>query len=282
MLKDPSVFYIWEWEYTSYFKRFVWWICIQIQFSVFRVRSYFKGDTVSRCVRGVNPIGSAKKKHKMLGVYFTLANFHSFHRSTVDNLQLLLLYREADFKYFGHEKVFSPLPSDLRELETNGLNIHRNIVKATVCCIAGGSLGSHNIGGFTENFCTSCYFCRYCHVTRSEQDNLEYHAPIRTIQDYNDTVQELQNDDASEVRGLKFDSPAFFNVCQPGLPPCIGHDLFEWHTNLQLAIYLNYFVKVKKFLCLHFQYLQPNRRIRQFSYQRSDVILHSQTFLKRM
>lgn len=48
----------------------------------------------------VNPLGSAKKKHKMLGVYFTLANFEPFHRSTIDNLQLLR--READFKYFGH------------------------------------------------------------------------------------------------------------------------------------------------------------------------------------
>lgn len=39
----------------------------------------------------VNPIGSAKKKHMMLRVYFTLANFDYFHRSTVDNMQLLLL-----------------------------------------------------------------------------------------------------------------------------------------------------------------------------------------------
>ena len=80
----------------------------------------------------VNPLGSAKKKHKLLGVYFTLANFDPFHRSTVDNLQLLLLCREADFKYFGHEKVFSQLITDLGELETNGLNISGNIVKATV------------------------------------------------------------------------------------------------------------------------------------------------------
>lgn len=72
-------------------------------------------------------------------------------RSAIDNMQLLLLCREADFKQFGHEKVFSPLISDLRELETNGLNIHGNNVKATIFCIAGDNLGLHNIGGFTEN-----------------------------------------------------------------------------------------------------------------------------------
>lgn len=134
----------------------------------------------------VNPLGSAKKKHKILGVYFTLANFEPFYRSTIDNLQLLLLCREADFKYFGHEKVFSQLITDLGELETNGLNFSGNIVKATVFCIASDNLGSHNIGGFTENFSTSHHFCRYCHVTRSELDNLEYHAPIHTVQEYND------------------------------------------------------------------------------------------------
>lgn len=79
--------------------------------------------------------------------------------------------------------------SDLKELETNGLNKHGNILKAAVFCIVGDNLGWHSIGGFTENFSTSQYFCRYCHVTRSELDNLEHRAPIRTVQDYNDAVQ---------------------------------------------------------------------------------------------
>lgn len=57
----------------------------------------------------VNPRGSAKKKHKMLGVCFTLAKFDAFHRFTVDNLQLLR--READFIHFGHEKVFFSIDS---------------------------------------------------------------------------------------------------------------------------------------------------------------------------
>lgn len=99
---------------------------------------------------------------------------------------------------------------------------------------------------------------------------MEYHAPIRTVQEYNDTVQELQNGYASVVRGVKcnsvFNSLTFFHVCQPGLPPCIGHDLFEGVVASDLAIYLIHFVKVKKF----FTYSQLNRRIKQFSYQGSD------------
>lgn len=219
----------------------------------------------------VNPLGSAKKKYKILGVYFTLVNFNPFYRSSVENLQLLLLCREVDFKYFGHEKVFSTMLSDIKELETNGLVISGHVFKATVFCIAGDNLGSHNIGGFTENFSTSTYFCRYCLVTRRELHDLQKGAPPRTVQNYNEAVEELQSGALTESRGLKFDSVfnslTYFHVCQPGLPPCIGHDVFEGIVAYDLAIYIRYFVKVKKF----FTYTQLNRRIKQFSYQGSDA-----------
>lgn len=60
----------------------------------------------------VNPFGSAKKKHKIVGVYFALANYEPFFRSSGDHLQLL--HTEQDMKYFGHEKLFSRMLSDMR------------------------------------------------------------------------------------------------------------------------------------------------------------------------
>ncbi|CAM4558223.1 unnamed protein product [Leuciscus chuanchicus] len=53
---------------------------------------------------------------------------------------------------------------------------------------------------------------------------------------------------------------------QPGLPPCIGHDLFEGVVAYDLAIYLRYFIKIKHW----FTYTQLNRRITQFAYKDSD------------
>ncbi|XP_036436901.1 uncharacterized protein LOC118815075 [Colossoma macropomum] len=219
----------------------------------------------------VNPLGSAKKKYKILRVYFTLASFDPFYRAIVENVQLLLLCREVDFKYFGHINVFSTMLSDIKELETNGLVISGHVVKATVFCIAGDNLGSHNIGGFTEDFSASTYFCRYCLVTRSELHDFQKCAPPRTVQKYKEAVEEVQAGALTESRGLKFDSLfnslTYFHVCQPGLPPCIVHDVFEGIVAYDLAIYIKYFVKVKKF----FTYSQLNRRIRQFSYQGSDA-----------
>lgn len=67
----------------------------------------------------VNNLGSSKKKHKIMGVYFMLANVDPFYCSSIDTSQLMLLCNDRDFKYFGHDKLFSTMLSDLRDLETN-------------------------------------------------------------------------------------------------------------------------------------------------------------------
>lgn len=54
----------------------------------------------------VNPLGSGKKKHKILGVYMSLGEFQPHNRSCVDPMQLVMLCRENDLTTFGQEKVF--------------------------------------------------------------------------------------------------------------------------------------------------------------------------------
>lgn len=59
-------------------------------------------------------------------------------------------------------KVFSELLTDLKQLEENGIIMGDGfVVKGALYCTAGDNLGSHTIGGFTENFSSSEYFCRY-------------------------------------------------------------------------------------------------------------------------
>lgn len=57
----------------------------------------------------VNPLGTAKNKHKILAVYYSSGNLHPYNRSKVNTLQLVLLYRESDYKMFGQTKVFNPV-----------------------------------------------------------------------------------------------------------------------------------------------------------------------------
>ena len=57
---------------------------------------------------------------------------------------------ESDFKRFGIAKVFSELLADLKSLETDGINVDGETVKAGLYCIAGDNLGSHCIGVYRK------------------------------------------------------------------------------------------------------------------------------------
>lgn len=166
----------------------------------------------------VNPLGSSKKKHKILSVYLTLTDILPHNRSAIDNMQLVLLCKEQDFRYFGMDKVFEPLIRDLKALEESGVEINNGqAVRGRLCAISGDNLGSHSIGGFVENFSVSHYFCRYCDVKRSQFEG----SPLvrgnsRTPESFLKHVQELGKGDLISECGVKSDSPfnqlAFFHV----------------------------------------------------------------------
>ncbi|XP_038062996.1 uncharacterized protein LOC119733676 [Patiria miniata] len=101
----------------------------------------------------VNPLGSAKKKHKILAVYYSLGNLHPYNRSKIDPIQLVSLCKESDVQYFGQERFFSRLVADLKDIEDTGLHIGFGAkVKGSVVAFLGDNLGSHFLGGFLENF----------------------------------------------------------------------------------------------------------------------------------
>ena len=226
----------------------------------------------------MNPLGSAKNTHKVLAVYLSLANLPIHLRSNTDHMFLVLLCVENDFKHFGIAKVSSELLADLKSLETDGIHVDGEPVKGGLYCIAGDNLGSHCIGGFTENFSCSRYFCRYCEISRSE-----FHAdpnacgPPRTPETYDAAVADLQAENILDVRGIKvnsvFNTLETFHVSQPGLPPCLGHDLFEGVVSYDLALCLKNYIKIKKW----FTYSLLNRRIKQFKYKGSEALTKRST-----
>lgn len=71
-----------------------------------------------------NPLGSSKKKHKVIGMYYRL---NILNRSNIDNIQLILLTYVKYLKIFSQEKVFGMLVNDLKALEENGLMFKNNV-----------------------------------------------------------------------------------------------------------------------------------------------------------
>lgn len=82
--------------------------------------------------------------------------------------------------------------------------------------------------------------------------------PQRTPESYDSAVGDLQAGDSQDIKGIKvksvFNALKSFHVCQPGLPPCVGHDIFEGVLSYDIALCLKYFVKKKEWLTVHIHF----------------------------
>lgn len=191
-----------------------------------------------------NPLGSFKKKHKIIGIYMTFANLPAWHRCQVDEIQLVALVYERDVKKNGFSNVLKVITDDIKILETQGFAVKDDaILKGSLVSVVGDNLGSHQIGGFNENFHLNGYFCRHCHINKPRNIK-DFYASwgMRSKSSYNhDVVICLAAGDSS--RGIKSDSllntTESYHVCNPGLPPCIAHDLFEGVVQFDLMLVIN-------------------------------------------
>lgn len=240
--------------------------------NIFRESNFIKIFLYQDSFETVNPLGSAKKKHKILAVYYTLGNFYPWNRSKTDNMQLVILCKQKHFDYFGHKSVFKRLVDDIKLLE-KGVSIEGNkIQQGSVFSIIGDNLGSHGIGGFVENFSTSQYHCRYCLVTKEKMFQETFYYVIdemRTIENYVDCLDHIERENLNDYKGIKFNSVfnelTYFHVVQPGLPPCLGHDIFEGVVAYDVFLYVKELIKDNVFTI---DFL--NDRINKFPYSISD------------
>lgn len=114
-----------------------------------------------------------------------IGNLNTHTRSYVNSIKLVALCKE---KEFDRDQVYDRIVEDLKEIETSGIELlSGKIVKGTVVFITGDNLGSHQLGGFVENFSTSTYFCRYFLITRNilqDKEHLTTKLNRRTIESY--------------------------------------------------------------------------------------------------
>jgi hypothetical protein len=221
-----------------------------------------------------NPIGPARCKHKVLAVYFSLVNILPHNRSSINQIQLALLCNEKEFNTIGQDVVFAQLVNDLKRLETEGMRVtalNNRSIRATVVAIVADNLGAHGLGGFTKNFSSAEYFCRFCTISRTEftGDNMCELGSRRTPDSYlTDTLAATDDDSMKGIVCYSiFNQLQYYHVCNPGLPPCIAHDIFEGVVSYDLKLFINHFIKVRSWFtadCF-------NRRIDDFKYQDADA-----------
>lgn len=143
------------------------------------------------------------------------------------------------------------LISDLTDLEKFGIRVLINgnfkTFRFTLLDVAGDNLGSHQIGGFCENFSNSNYFCRYCEIAREDfYSNIFCIRTLRTVENYNTNVEQAIRN-KQPVKGVASNSALnklnTFHVAGPGLPPCIAHDCDEGFLKVDMFLIVQYFIK---------------------------------------
>lgn len=155
-----------------------------------------------------------------------------------------MLALDVDVEKVG-QRMFRRLVDDLKSLETNGIEVRGHHFGVNVSAIAGDNLGSHWLGGFVTNFSTVPHMCRYCTLNKSDFDRgclWATTSQLRTVDSYNDALAELANGNVKVCAGIKFNSIfnnlTSFHVCNPGLPPCVAHDLFEGVVCYDVPLFL--------------------------------------------
>ena len=123
----------------------------------------------------VNPLASGKGKHKICQVFWQICDVPRYQRSSVDRLQLGMVFKEKLLKKHGYSKVYKHLVDDLILLERDGIEVSKPFtrnIKAGVLLFSGDNLESHLVGGFSASF-SSKDICRHCHLQYKElQDNV--------------------------------------------------------------------------------------------------------------
>ena len=100
----------------------------------------------------VNPLGPSKSKHKLFTMYYNIMNLPQYITSQTDKLPLILLCKSAYVKKFGLPSILKPFMDELSELTLNEIEINNIQYTVKILGISGDNLGSHQIGGFCQNF----------------------------------------------------------------------------------------------------------------------------------
>ena len=133
----------------------------------------------SDAVELVNPLGSGKGKHKIVQIFWTLADIPRSQRSQIDRIQLALVVKEKVMRKYGEQLIYENLIKDLHKLE-EGIDISdqgapSKIVKCGLLLYAADNLEAMQVGGFST--CFSSYdICRHCHC--------QYEDLVDNIHDY--------------------------------------------------------------------------------------------------
>ena len=160
----------------------------------------------SDAVELVNPLGSGKGKHKIVQIFWTLADIPRHQRSQIDRIQLGLVVKEKVLKKYGEKVIYKNLISDLKKLEA-GIEIKTPFPKVIKCGLlvhSADNLEAMQVGGFSSCF-SSRDICRICHCQHKDlidhihdYDGNAPHSYWTEVQ-YNSIIDDIEREEMEET-----------------------------------------------------------------------------------
>lgn len=215
-----------------------------------------------------NPLGSKSKKHAICNIYYSFPCTPT-PESKLKNVFLAAILKSVDVKSFGNEASFRSLVNELRQLETDGLEIKigEKIFKVyfILGLVFGDNLGLNSFLNFSESFASN-YYCRLCKISKLEAQKLVTcnNLNLRSIEDYENEVRNLEH--SSVKSNCPLNIIPSFHVVQ-NFYVDVMHDLFEGVCHYNLCHVITYLVEKMNFFSLDVL----NHRKQTFEYGQSEI-----------
>lgn len=210
-----------------------------------------------------NPLSKHAKDGKLGAVYISLLCVPEEYRSTLENIFLAQLHKTKDHANSTNTRIFAAIISQLKDLETTGIEVSINGEKTRIyfvlLSVCGDNLGQNTILGFVPSF-NANYCCRICISDKTQRKTWEpvKEGLLRNKQNYAEHVKILTY---GIVEKCIFNELKYYHVITH-MTLDILHDFREGIWRYTMGALLYYLIIEKEYFTLE----DLNWKIKYFDY----------------
>ena len=121
----------------------------------------FAGQLYSDAVEITSPLGSGKGRHKIIQLFWTIANLKKKYKTKIDTINVAIIVQDRIVKKYGYQIVYKKLIEDMKALE-EGITVDlpfKRVIRVGFCLHLGDNLEQHSLGMLSVCF-SSKDICR--------------------------------------------------------------------------------------------------------------------------